>query len=428
MQYKPFICIVKSANFIKCKMKDLPKYSYLDRYKPIVGSDTVDKIKELSERIGRIRVVHVNSTRLGGGVAEILHKLIPLKNDIGLETTWEVVTGEDDYYRCTKSFHNAIQGNNVKIEQHLLDTYENTIIQNAVKLRPQLESADIVFIHDPQPCALREYVDNTYAKWIWRCHIDASSPGREVWDYLTGYIEEYDGSIFSTTEFLQPLSHRQYIITPSIDPLSEKNEFIENGYINSTYERFGIDPERPVISQVSRYDRFKDPVGVIKAYRIVKKTVPELQLVLAGGDAADDPEGAEVLKEVRSEANGDGDIHTLLLPPDANKTINAIQRMSDIVIQKSLREGFGLTVTEGLWKEKPVIGGNTGGIRTQIIDNENGFLVDSVEDAASKIEYLLQNPGKSKEFGQAAKEHVRHNFLITRHLLDYLELINEYTS
>lgn len=410
------------------KMMDLPRYSYLEQYRPVAGDETIDRIRELSERLGRMKVLHVNSTRLGGGVAEILHKLIPLKNDIGLETTWEVVTGEEDYYRCTKSFHNAVQGKDVEISESLLETYEKTVKRNAEKLAAQLGSADIIFIHDPQPCALRHYVKNTNAKWIWRCHIDASSPDKEVWNYLNKYIEDYDGSIFSTTEFLQPLSHRQYIITPSIDPLSDKNIFIENGFISSTYQRFNIDPDRPVISQISRFDRFKDPVGVIKTYRMVKEKFPELQLILAGGDAADDPEGAEVLKEVREEARGDEDIHILLLPPDANKTINAIQRISDIVIQKSLREGFGLTVTEGLWKEKPVIGGNTGGIRTQIIDNENGFLVDSIEDASAKIEFLLGNPGKRTEFGKAAKQHVKHNFLITRHLLDYLELINEYTS
>lgn len=409
-------------------MSDLPKYSHLDSYKSIVGTEPLDKIKGISEKLSGLRVLHINSTRLGGGVAEILHKLVPLKIDIGLDTRWEVVSGEDDFYVCTKNFHNAIQGNEVQVDNSLLDVYEDTIRVNAAKLGSAIKQADIIFVHDPQPCALIEHFDKNNSRWIWRCHIDASNPVTDVWNYLSKYVENYDGSIFSTTQFLQPLSHRQYIIKPSIDPLSEKNVFLENGFLDATYERFGIDPDRPVISQVSRFDRFKDPVGVIEAYRLAKKTFPDLQLILAGGDATDDPEGAEVLQEVRDAAGNDKDVYILLLPPDAHRTINAIQRISDIILQKSRKEGFGLTVTEGLWKEKPVIGGNTGGIKSQIVNNKNGFLVDTVEEAASKIEFLLSHPETRLKFGRLAKDHVTEKFLITRHLLEYLELIQEQVS
>jgi len=409
-------------------MKKNPSYSHLEKYESIADSETLDRIKELSSKLQGIRVLHVNSTRMGGGVAEILHKLVPLLNDVGIETSWEVITGENDFYRCTKSFHNAIQGGGISVPDQLIEVYEQTVKKNAEKLKLDLESADIIIIHDPQPCALKQYSNGSDARWIWRCHIDASSPNKGIWNYLKEHIEHYDGSIFSTRDFIQPMPHNQHIITPSIDPLSDKNVDIKNGRLDATYKRFNLDRNRPIISQISRFDRFKDPVGVIESYNITREKFPDLQLVLAGGEADDDPEGAEVIKEVYDAAGNDKDIHILILPPDSNMTINAIQRISDIIIQKSLKEGFGLTVTEGLWKEKPVIGGNTGGIRTQIRDNHNGFLVSSIEETSSKIEYLLSSPAKRNEFGKAAKEHVSRNFLITRHLLDYLELINEYSS
>ena len=397
----------------------------IEKYSSISDEEILNKIADLASKLKDAEIVHVNSTRLGGGVAEILNKLIPLMNNLGIKTSWEVIEGENDFYVCTKGFHNGIQGNEVNIDKNLLNIYEQTNEENSRRLQDVLEKADFVIIHDPQPAALINHFPNRKGKWVWRCHIDASNPDQDIWNYLSKHISYYDGSIFSIEEFVQEFTHDQYLIPPSIDPLSEKNIVLKNVFIGDTYSRFNIDNTKPVISQVSRFDIFKDPIGVINAYRIVKNSFPELQLILAGGDAADDPEGAEVLKMVRSEAGDDKDIKLILLPPDANLVINSIQRLSDIILQKSLKEGFGLTVAEGLWKEKPVIGGNTGGIKIQIRDNENGFLVNSIDETAEKIEYLLENPQLSKQFGKRGKEHVRKNFLITRHLLQYLELIDD---
>jgi trehalose synthase len=258
--------------------------------------------------------------------------------------------------------------------------------------------------------------------WVWRCHIDASKPHPSVWNFLSQYIKDYDASYFSLPDFSQELPHTQYLIPPSIDPLSEKNMDLSNEEIESVYKEFGLDRDRPIMLQVSRYDRFKDPIGVIQAYKLVKQSIPEIQLVLAGGGATDDPEGEEVLKEVKEAAGNDTDIHILLLPADAHKTINSLQRASDIILQKSVKEGFGLTVTEAMWKGKPVIGGNTGGIRLQLVNDYTGFLVDTPEGAALRIQYLLQNPNKMEEIGKNAKEYVRKNFLNTRHLREILSI------
>jgi trehalose synthase len=259
--------------------------------------------------------------------------------------------------------------------------------------------------------------------WVWRCHIDVRRPHRPVWNYLRQWVADYDASIFSLSDFAQPLPHPQYLIPPSIDPLSEKNIDLDADEIDAVYGRFGIDRARPMILQVSRYDRFKDPVGVIQAYRIAKRFVPGLQLVLAGGGADDDPEGEAVLREVHAAADGDADVHVLLLPSDAHRVINALQRAADIVLQKSTREGFGLTVTEAMWKGKPVIGGNTGGIRLQVMNHHTGFLVSTPEGAALRIRYLLHNRERREQMGALAREFVRDNFLLTRHVGEYLTLM-----
>jgi len=394
----------------------------LNAYQRVAGKDAVDHLQQLSAPMKGAKFVHVNSTRVGGGVAEILMKMVPLMNELGIDTSWEVITGEDKFYQCTKSMHNALQGDPVNITSDLLKAYEETNAKNAETLRPILEDADYVIIHDPQPAPLLSLCPNRKGKWVWRCHIDASKPYPPVWNYLSQYVKDYDASFFSLADFAQQLPHTQYLIPPSIDPLSEKNMELSQAEIDSTYEEFNLDRTRPIMLQVSRYDRFKDPIGVIQAYKLVKQSIPEIQLVLAGGGATDDPEGEEVLKEVRDSAGNDTDIHILLLPPDAHKTINALQRLSDIVLQKSLKEGFGLTVTEAMWKGKPVIGGNTGGIRLQITNHHTGFLVDTPEGAALRIQELLQNPDKMKEMGKQAKEYVRENFLNTRHLREILSL------
>jgi trehalose synthase len=294
---------------------------------------------------------------------------------------------------------------------------------NADSLRTQLEEADFVFIHDPQPAPLLELCPNRKGKWIWRCHIDASHPYRPVWKFLRQFVAPYDASIFSLVSFAQMLPHPEYLIPPSIDPLTEKNMDLEPEEVAAVCDRFGLDRDRPLLVQVSRFDRFKDPLGVIRAYQLATQFVPSLQLVLAGGGAADDPEGQLVLDEVKVAAEGDPDIHVLLLPSDAHRTVNALQRAADIVLQKSKREGFGLTVTEGMWKGKPVIGGDTGGIRLQVIDYHTGFLVNTPEGAALRIRYLLHQPQKIQEMGKKAREFVRQNFLMTRQLREYLTLM-----
>jgi len=392
----------------------------LEFYADIVGHDVIDHLYQLSSLLKNIKVIHVNSTRKGGGVAEILEKLVPLSQELGIDTTWEVITGNERFFHCTKSMHNALQGNLLDISDELLKVYEETNAQNAERLCPALEEADVVFIHDPQPAPLLKFCPKRKGKWVWRCHIDISRPYRPVWKYLRDFIKDYDASIFHLADFAQPLPHPLYLIPPSIDPLSEKNKELEKEEIHSIYQKFNINPELPTIVQVSRFDRFKDPLGVIRAYRLAKEFVPSLQLILAGGGAADDPETEIVLAEVKEVASGDPNIHILFLPPGSDRIINAIQRGADIILQKSIREGFGLTVTEGMWKGKPVIGGNTGGIRLQVINHHTGFLVNTPEGAALRIHYLFHYRDQLQTMGKKAREFVRRNFLITRHLRDYL--------
>lgn len=395
----------------------------MQAYGPIAGKDVIEHISQLSARLKGMRVVHVNSTKLGGGVAEILAKMVPLMNEIGIDTKWEVISGENQFFQCTKSIHNALQGGEVVIPESLLKVYEDNNSQNAEELRKELEQADFVFIHDPQPAALLKYCPNRKGKWIWRCHIDVSHPYLPVWKYLRRFVSGYDASVFSLADFSRPLPHPQYIIPPSIDPLSEKNIDLDEEEIRETQERFNLDPTRPLMLQVSRFDRFKDPLGVIQAYRLTKSFLPNIQLVLAGGGAADDPEGEIVLEEVRAAVRDDPDIHVIVLPADAPRTVNAFQRLADIVIQKSLREGFGLTVTEAMWKGKAVIGGDTGGIRLQVVNHQTGFRVSTPEGAALRIRYLMHHPEILHEMGQKAREFVRDNFLITEQLREMLTLI-----
>ena len=397
--------------------------SILDKYAAIAGADVIDQLRQLVKPLKGIKVVHVNSTRAGGGVAEILHKLVPLKKELGIDVSWEVIEGGASFFAATKSFHNALQGNKLEIPDSLLKEYENTNIENSERLRSTLNDADIVFIHDPQPAPLLNLCPNRKGKWIWRCHIDVSRPNRIVWKYLRNHIKDYNASVFSLAAFAQSLPHPEYLIPPSIDPLSEKNIELPEKEIVSTVRGLGIDMDRPFMLQVSRFDSFKDPIGVIKAFRLTKRFAPTIQLVLAGGEATDDPESANMLDEVRLAANEEKDIHVLLLPADAHRTINALQRAADIVVQKSIREGFGLTVTEGMWKGKPVIGGDTGGIRLQVVNHHTGFLVKTPEGVALRSRYLLFHTDKRLEMGRKAKAFVKDNYLLTRHLREYLILM-----
>lgn len=394
----------------------------LDEYAAAAGEESIDQLRQLAELMRGRRVVHVNSTRVGGGVAEILHKLVPLSNELGVESQWEVITGDMDFYRCTKAMHNTLQGVREPIPDALLKVYEETNAENAARLAPVLADADLVFIHDPQPAALIRHFPRRRGKWVWRCHIDVSHPYRRMWKYLREYVSQHDASVFSLPDFAQALPIPEYIIPPSIDPISEKNIPLPRSELDAVRREFGLDPERPLVVQVSRFDRFKDPVGVIQAARLAKRYVPDLQLVLAGGGATDDPEGETVLAATRAAAGDDPDIHILLLEPDAHRKINALQRLADIVLQKSIREGFGLTVTEAMWKGKPVIGGDTGGIRLQVIDHHTGFRVNTPEGAALRLRYLLRRPQRISAMGEKAASLVRNNFLLTRQLREYMTL------
>jgi len=403
--------------------EETPTQSLLQRYAEHAGHDAVDQLRQLAGLLNGLRVVHVNSTRQGGGVAEILEWMVPLMRELGLDASWEVIEGTEDFFATTKSFHNALQGKSLRIPDRLLQVYEEVNANNAERLRPLLEEADIVFIHDPQPAPLLNLCPGRRGKWIWRCHIDLSHPFRPVWRHLRRFVTPYDASIFSLDAFVQPLPHPVFLIPPSIDPLSEKNIPLPEEEVRGVLQEFNIDPDRPTIVQISRFDRFKDPIGVIQAYLLAQQFFPSLQLVLAGGTAADDPEGAVVLEEVREAAQGNPNIHVLSSGHYSDRTINALQTGADIVLQKSTREGFGLTVTEAMWKGKPVIGGNTGGIRLQLINHTTGFLVDTPEGAAMRIRYLLFDRPRMAQMGHNARELARQSFLITRHLREYLTLM-----
>jgi trehalose synthase len=394
----------------------------LGDYERIVGHAVIHQLRTLGEKFRGLRVVHVNSTSEGGGVAEILAWMVPLMHDLGIETEWRVLRGTPDFFNVTKAIHNGLQGKPITLTTKDWETYRNVNAENWPELRDSLESADIVVIHDPQPAPLFDLDRKRKGKWIWRAHIDISRPSRAVWKTLRGIVEQADASIFSMAQFAQPLPHSQFIIAPSIDPLSDKNLDLPAEELEEVRKRFGLDPRRPLLVQISRFDRFKDPVGVIQAYRLVRKALP-VQLVLAGGGATDDPEAKEILDEVKDAAGADPDIHVLLLPADAHRTINALQRLADIIVQKSTREGFGLTVAEGLWKGKAVIGGDVGGIQLQVTNHYTGYLVNTPEGAAHRIRFLLHHRDKMKQMGETAREFVRENFLLTRHLRDYLTLM-----
>jgi trehalose synthase len=378
------------------------------------------ELRALGERLRGRTAKMVNSTAVGGGVAEILTRMVPLMGELGVYTRWDVITGDSAFFEITKAFHNALHGAPYKSRPGGFDHFLAVNETNRERLR---FTEDLIVIHDPQPVGLiREREDtNGKGKWIWRCHIDLSHPNQEVWRFLEPWVKRYDASVFSSPRFSRQLPIPQYLFYPSIDPISEKNKELEPSFIQSVLERFKIDPERPILTQISRFDRLKDPLGVLQAYQMVRKYM-DCQLVLAGGGAADDPEGAEVLAEVQEAAGNDPDVRILELPPSSPLEINALQRASTIVIQKSLREGFGLTVAEGLWKRKPVVASAVGGIPTQVIHKQTGMLVHSVEGCAFQIRYLLANPEFAERLGENGREHVRNNFLITSTLKRYLVL------
>lgn len=376
-------------------------------------------IQNLCRKLKGKSFLHINSTREGGGVAEILNRMIPLLTDLGIDARWEVIEGDAHFFDFTKKTHNALQGNREKYTKEMWDYYVEVNRRNRKKLNL---SADAVLIHDPQPAPLIEFRPRSKKSiWMWRCHIDISNPMPSVWSNLRKYVIKYDSAIFSVAKFAKSLPVDEFIVTPSIDPLSDKNRDLTDQEITEIADRLHILRDKPIILQVSRFDRFKDPIGVIKAYKIVRK-YNDCRLILVGSPATDDPEGATILKEVKDFAGSDPDIHVLLLPPDNHKEINALQRMADVILQKSIKEGFGLTVSEAMWKEKPVIGGAVGGIPLQILHGVTGFVVRSVEGAAFRIRQILNNPEMGRRMGQTGKEYVRNNFLITRQIRDYLSV------
>ncbi|MFP3204305.1 MAG: glycosyltransferase [Metallosphaera yellowstonensis] len=390
----------------------------IEKFVPIVGEDAVDSVFKIAEKLRGISVLHVNSTPKGGGVAEILSKLVPLMREVGINAEWKVIRGDEEFFKVTKSFHNALQNGTGQLQGNSFETYKKW---QEINLSELPLDYDVVFIHDPQPAGL--VTQRKKGKWIWRCHIDISNPFPPVWEFLRGYVERYDSVIVSSPVFgRDDLSVPQFVIPPSIDPLSVKNKEISRFTVERILRKFGLDLDRPIVTQVSRFDRAKDPVGVIRAFAGMKKHV-DGQLVYLGSPATDDPEGEEVYKETLKAAEGIKDVHLLLLPPDSDLEVNAFQRGADVVMQKSIKEGFGLTVSEALWKGKPVIGGNTGGIPLQVIHGHTGFLVSTPEEATHYLIYLLRNRDINERMGKMGREHVRNNFLTIRELRDYLMTI-----
>jgi len=396
-----------------------PPPAHLEDYRAIVGNPEIEELHFLARDVKGTRVKMVNSTAVGGGVAEILNRLIPLLGEMEIPTQWDVITGGNDFFEVTKAFHNALHGKEYKLTRQAQETFLSYNEQNRQRMH---FDEDVVVIHDPQPAPLvcvREGGRKNH--WIWRCHIDLSNPNHEVWGFLRPYVERFDAAIFSSQSFARQLPIPHYLFYPCIDPLSEKNKELDEAIVQKVCDDFNIDRKRPIVTQVSRFDRLKDPVGVIHAYKLAKQYV-DCQLVLAGGGASDDPEGAAVLQEVRDAAGNDPDIFILDLPPWCALEINALQRASTIIVQKSIKEGFGLTVTEALWKGKPTIAGAVGGIPNQIIHKLTGVLVHSVEGCAYQIRYLLTHPDFAQQLGASGKEHVKENFLITTNIRRWLLL------
>jgi trehalose synthase len=390
----------------------------LKQYEPIVGPQVIEELRLLAEKTKGWTIQNINSTSVGGGVAEILNHMVPLLQELGVHAKWDVIKGGEKFYKVTKKFHNALHGKEENITDEDFSIFHETSEMN--KKNMDLEG-EVVFVHDPQPIALIDRKESMSSKWIWRCHIDVSNPDLKVWNFLRAYIDRYDSSVFSAPAFSQVIPIRQFLIPPSIDPLSDKNKELSSKEVEQLLEPFHLDLEKPIVTQVSRFDYLKDPIGVIDAFEMVQKNL-DCQLILVGGEATDDPESVEVLAKTRDRAANNPDVHVLAIPSGSDLIINALQRISDVVVQKSLKEGFGLTVSEALWKARPVVASAVGGITLQIGHKYSGLLCHSIEGAAFEIKQLLQNKEYAKRLGENGREHIRNNFLLTRHLRDYLLL------
>lgn len=386
----------------------------LSEYEGIAEAGDLRAIELMASRLAGKKMLHVNSTAAGGGVAELLARMVPLFKGLGLDVRWEVMQADRPFFEVTKNIHNSLQGKGAPLTKEMWETYREVNRQNAERI--DLD-ADFTVIHDPQPAMFIDY--RKRGIWVWRCHIDISTPEPMTWHFLKEIVEGYDASVFSVANFAQSLPITQFLNQPTIDPLAEKNVLIDDDEVEAIYSRLGVPLDKPVLLQVSRFDPFKDPIGVIEAYRLAKK-YHDCRLVLAGGTATDDPEGERVLAQVQEKAGGDPDIHILLLPPFSDREVNALQRGATIVLQKSTREGFGLVVAEALWKKKPVIAGDVGGIPLQVIEGVTGYLVHSAEGTAYRIRQLLENPELARSMGEAGREHVRRNFITTKNIRNYL--------
>jgi trehalose synthase len=397
----------------------------LDDYVQIVGQQEVDYVKDLAEKLKGKSVTHVNSTSFGGGVAELLQNLVPIMKDVGLDVHWEVIKGSFDFFNVTKKIHNALQGMPLDLSPSEVRTY---LEYNRMNSESTILNTDFVVIHDNQPAAMIQYLPAKNEKWIWRCHIDLSTPNLAVWNFLEPFISQYDAAIFTSEKYVMPNLKipKVFVRAPSIDPLSDKNKDLPDDKVSETLNKFGINSEKPIITQVGRFDPWKDPLGVIDVYRLVKKELPQVQLLLITGMATDDPEGWTYFEKTARHAGDDNDIHFLTdFKGVSDLEVNAFQRASQVILQMSTREGFGLTVTEGLWKGIPVVGRGVGGIPLQVTNGSSGFLINSVEEAAEKTLYLLNHKEEANQMGIKGKQHIKENFLIVNDLKDYLRIFTE---
>jgi len=393
-------------------------------YTHIVGRPLVEEIRELAEPLKGRRVVHLSATSFGGGVSEILYTLVPLMRDVGLEVEWQVIYGREEFFNSTKIMHNALQGNPQDLTEEQWATWTQ---YNEMNARELSRGWDVCIVHDPQPAALYKLVPEKARGWVWRCHIDVSTPNPGTMERLLPYIESYPQTLFHVDTYVPDgMNGNVNIVPPAIDPLTPKNMALSLEDSIFVCKQFGIDTTRPMICQVSRFDPWKDPLGVIDAYRAVKAERPDVQLALVGSMASDDPEGWDFYNSTLAHADGDPDIHILNNFNNVGAIeVNAFQSLAEVVIQKSTREGFGLTVSEALWKGRPFIGGNVGGIPLQVQDGESGYLVDNIDDCATRILEILNDPALGKSLGLRGKEHVRAHFLTPRYLRDYLKIFHE---